>query len=280
MPSPSGANPSPDDLSKRVDQLEAAGSNNLVQIAVAVIGVLGTGIGVLTIVALFGGIKMLARFRGLGLPGTEGVATLPQSLLLSVGAEALLPALLVAVVAVLIVWFVPRRAPSEPNSRVRWIAAGEVLIAALAAALITAIVYILKEGFPETRGVGFVVLCAWAVVGGAAAWRAEQIGRRVLCLSLLFATILVVGALLTYWTTIGDPELRPAALAREGGRDLTGLWVARSGDWFYLAKADKREQGGEEMNRLVAVRASSVVAFAIGKTADIDEAKMRELQSF
>src|SRR4051812_1160664 len=64
------------------------------QIAAAVIGALGAGVGLLAFVTLIGGIARIASYRGLKVPGTESVAVLPNEALLAAGADHLVPALL------------------------------------------------------------------------------------------------------------------------------------------------------------------------------------------
>jgi hypothetical protein len=65
-----------------------------------------TGVGLLAFVALFGGAILWDRAEQAGLPGTEAVALMPRSLLLATGAHFLVGALLLAVIAVCVLWLI------------------------------------------------------------------------------------------------------------------------------------------------------------------------------
>jgi hypothetical protein len=68
------------------------GLNTIGMVAAAV----GGGIGVLGFVAFFGAAIVWARMDAAGLPGNEAVAVVPRSVLLSTGANFLVPSLLIA----------------------------------------------------------------------------------------------------------------------------------------------------------------------------------------
>lgn len=65
-----------------------------------VLGVIGTGIGVIGFVIFFGGFIVWTRFDAAGLPADEAVAQIPRNDLIVTGAGFLVPALLAALVAV------------------------------------------------------------------------------------------------------------------------------------------------------------------------------------
>jgi hypothetical protein len=279
-----------DKLERRIVELEASRSTNLVQLTSAVIGVLGTGIGILAIVTLFGGIKMLARLRAADLPATEGVANMQRELLLAVGADELVPIALVAISAVLLTWLVAsgtvrgrrlgghlrsqgdaagrpvqdrEREEATPGATGAWSA-----VAVVGPPLIVAAYFLLNAGWDAWA---LATMCLTAALGGAGARLAHIKNHRTAGLVLLSTMILVVGALMSYWTNLKNPEIRPAVLVRTDRPMLEGAWIARSGDWFYIGQFAKEDGSG--INRLLAVPVDAVTAFAVGQYEHPDKLK-------
>jgi hypothetical protein len=69
-----------------------------------VLAAVGTGIGVLGFVAAFGGAVLYIRADAAQLPATEAVAVIPREALVATGAALLVPALLLAVLSVLVLF--------------------------------------------------------------------------------------------------------------------------------------------------------------------------------
>lgn len=73
-----------------------AASDNGLSVVGMLLAAIGGGIGVLSFVAFFGAAILWVRMDQAGLPGNEAVALIPRSVLLSTGANFLVPSLLVA----------------------------------------------------------------------------------------------------------------------------------------------------------------------------------------
>jgi hypothetical protein len=70
-------------------------------LVVKVLGAVGTGIGALGFVTLFGGAILWVRANQAGLPANEAVAVIPKNVLVTTGASFLVPAVLLAMLVVL-----------------------------------------------------------------------------------------------------------------------------------------------------------------------------------
>jgi F0F1-type ATP synthase membrane subunit b/b' len=71
-----------------------------------VLGAIGTGVGVLGFVAFFGGAILWLRVERAGLPANDAIAQVPKSVLITTGANFLVPAFLIALLAVLAIFAV------------------------------------------------------------------------------------------------------------------------------------------------------------------------------
>jgi hypothetical protein len=92
-----------DEAAKEADQESKSAGQELV---LKVLGVIGTGIGVLGFVTFFGGAIIWVRADKAGLPATEAVAAIPRSVLVTTGATFLFPAFLIAAAVVAVVFLV------------------------------------------------------------------------------------------------------------------------------------------------------------------------------
>lgn len=95
---------------------ERRGGTSL-DLGLALIGAIGTGIGVLAIVTLAGGLASVARFRGVGLPGAEGAAVMPRQVLLALGADVIVPMVLAGSTVVLILFLID---PQLRSWKLQW----------------------------------------------------------------------------------------------------------------------------------------------------------------
>lgn len=89
------------DDSAHADGADATPATVILQVLAAI----GTGIGVLGFVILCGGAVTFIRLDAVGLPAAEGVAQVPREVLVTTGAELLVPAALAAIAAVAILYF-------------------------------------------------------------------------------------------------------------------------------------------------------------------------------
>ncbi|MEA2299616.1 MAG: hypothetical protein QOE44_151, partial [Solirubrobacteraceae bacterium] len=77
-----------------------AGSSKGQDLVLKVLGAVGTGIGILGFVTFFGGAILWLRAKAAGLPANEAVAVVPKGVLVATGASFLVPAVLLALLAV------------------------------------------------------------------------------------------------------------------------------------------------------------------------------------
>lgn len=113
------ATATPEEEPKGTDK-SAGGKDSGLSAVGMLVAAIGGGIGVLSFVAFFGAAILWVRLDQAGLPGNEAVALIPRSVLLSTGANFLVPSLLVAFgfTAILFVaesWTVSRSAKQLTN---------------------------------------------------------------------------------------------------------------------------------------------------------------------
>jgi hypothetical protein len=97
IPAPSAPQTSDPAKPSEADKAEATGSENLI---LKVLGAVGTGIGILGFVTFFGGAILWIRAEEAHLPANDVVSVIPNSVLVTTGASFLVPAVLIAALAV------------------------------------------------------------------------------------------------------------------------------------------------------------------------------------
>lgn len=244
---------------------------------VQVLGAVAAGIGVLGFVTFFGGAILWIRFDQAQLPANEAVALVPREVLLTTGASFLVPALMIALGAVLIVvliralheaWSSRRATPANQagnvtgfedlSARGRFAAEGAFLVFLLAAEIALVAPDEITVDWPRIglALVGIVTLTiSWLVL--------RSTGRLLWFGVALFAAVSTFIAATTYARTTDRPKLEPAALLREGEGPRTGFFVARNADYVYLGRglSTTGTPGGA---RLVAVPTADVTDLSIG----------------
>jgi hypothetical protein len=254
---------------------------------VQVLGVVAAGIGVLGFVTFFGGAILWIRFDQAELPANEAVAVVPREVLLTTGASFLVPALMLALAAVLAVVLLravrdtyfqrqPAVAPNRGSTpkpghhgsvtgfedfspRNRFLAEGAFLLGLLAVEVAWVAPEALTVSIPRTF---FLALFGFATL--AISWFVLHGTERVLWFGVaLFAAVSAFIAATTYVRTTDRPKLEPAALLRAGEGPRTGFFVARAADYVYLGRGNgtTRTPGGA---RLVAVPSADVTDLSIG----------------
>ena len=224
--------------------------------------VIGAAAGVTLFVTFIGGAILWARFHGLGLPADEAVAIVPRSVLISVGAGALAPAIILAgAVAFLAGLTKPLDETGQPRYHFAWIL--RLLLLAEIVALLWA---------PDELDIWpyKVAALAVAVFGAFGVWGAATRlqGYRPVAWTL-FAAVALVGGVNAYVTTLGVPEMEPAAVlfeseegtsTREG---VAGFYVGQTSDRLYIAPLTR---GGE-----------AALGEDVGVLLEIPRAKVRRL---
>lgn len=102
---PEGAKAKPSSPTEAAADPAPNGDGGL-SVAGIVLAAIGGGIGVLGFVAFFGGAILWVRMDEAGLPGNEAVAVIPRSVLLSTGANFLVPSLLAALAFVAVLYLI------------------------------------------------------------------------------------------------------------------------------------------------------------------------------
>jgi VIT1/CCC1 family predicted Fe2+/Mn2+ transporter len=105
MPQPPQGTPTPPSDDSKPNATKAQGDGGI-GVAGMVVAAVGGGVGVLGFVAFFGAAILWARLDEAGLPGNEAVAVIPRSVLLSTGANFLVPSLLAALAFVALLYLI------------------------------------------------------------------------------------------------------------------------------------------------------------------------------
>ena len=84
-----------------------------------VLGAIGTGVGVLGFVAFFGGAVLWLRAEKAHLPANDAVSVIPKSVLVTTGASFLVPAVLIALLAVVLIFavYIVANLPRQNSAR-------------------------------------------------------------------------------------------------------------------------------------------------------------------
>lgn len=252
------------------------------------LGFVAAGIGVLGFVTFFGAAILWIRYDQASLPANDAVAVVPREVLLTTGASFLVPALMLALAAVLAVLLF-RVALSELYARREQQAEStEVTVqptdsrsdaiglegmsrrqrfVAEAALLLTLFVMEIAFVAPDALAVSPLRTVLLLMVGFAtlaASWLVLRETRRLLWFGAsLFAAVSVFIAATTYVRTTDRPKLEPAALLLEGSGVRLGFYIARTPDYIYLGRgiSTTGTPGGA---RLLAIPNGRVTQFSVG----------------
>ncbi len=216
-----------------------------------VLAAVATGIGILGFVAFVGGAIEFGRLHKAGLPAEEALAVLPRANLISTGAVALVPALIFALGAALLVSLLQLGAEARYRKLGRASAGGGAIYAgstigrlwrllvepgargALVALAFT-VVAVLAVGDPGKLSFAWAVV-VYGLIGTAAAGLYAMVRRNVgyiwIGVAAFFAASFVAGTV-RYGETKTDLEVRPAAVLRNGN-PITGYFVAESSSEIY-----------------------------------------------
>ncbi|MDA0161262.1 DUF4131 domain-containing protein [Solirubrobacter ginsenosidimutans] len=249
-----------------------------------------TGAFVLGIATVAGGIVVAGQMRAVGLPGSEAVAALPRSALLTHGADALLPFVFLAV-GILATAFLtallfqrlhasPRRWlifvaivfcgvlfclqgwlagwwPPE-DARLPWL--GSFLIVLVGPLLLMAMALRLSS-----EGIRGLHSSSRTPVWRSNSWRAisPAVG------AMLAITTVSFGLAVSYPHAFHDPRARAAAvLLRSKPEIVTGAWIGTTKDWVligdisWFSRADCRYRCPAHT---ISIPRTDVAAFAYGK---------------
>ena len=194
-------------------------------LALKVLGAGAAGVGTLGLITGVGGAIMFERFSQAGLPAEQAVAVQPKTVLLAVGAEALIPLATTMLLVVAVYWILAKR-----------VSTGLFAVAAGAGAVLY---YLLVVSFSLNFHVLVPVLIATAVVCGLWTLLAAQtssIGARALILALATA---LLGCAIGLIRTVDAPKVRGAVvMLKNPPKVVAGIYVAETGEQIYLGQVE------------------------------------------
>lgn len=240
---------------------------------------LGAVAGIAALMTFAGGAMLWIRFSELRLPADQALSLLPERLLLTTGAHALVgPIALGIFAAVMLALLAPLR--DKGLGWVLWLALGVVGLFAL---VVVATLVWDFDRYPEQFFMVLTLLAAFIVVGAVARLAA----RRSTLAWTVFAAFVVCGAVLAVVRTSGAPKLEPVALLLDGRpQSIAGFYVGQTGDRVYVAplpgNGDPADPFADaEIDRIAEIRRDKVLGLVLGAPAGIrsDEPGREQAQS-
>jgi hypothetical protein len=253
-----------------------------------VLAAIGTGIGVIGFVTFIGGAVVWARLNAAGFPAAPALGVFPSQDLLVIGAETLVPQVIVALVTVLALALsyylavgaarlVHRRSADWLQSQAQGLPSGESS-AAMFVFIVTALGLMLLWFRDDLSGQQFLIAIGLVVVS---ALIAAAVGRSTRPFVYLAATTFVlVGVFesyVAYARESSDEKVRGAAVIRDNKKAVVGLFVAEGSERLYLARVS--DEGSDEIDiarsRLVGIAKDEVTDVAIADRKPIAEATLQ-----
>jgi hypothetical protein len=195
------------------------------ELVVKALGAGVAGIGTLGLIAGVGGAIMFERFSQAGLPAEQAVAAQPKTVLLAVGAEALIPLATTMLLLVAIYLVLARRLP---------IPTGFFAVAAGVGAILY---YLIVVSFSFKLHVLVEVVAATAVACTLWALLADPISSipvRALILAVITA---LLGCAIALIRTIDAPKVRGAVVVlAKSDKVVAGLYVAETSEQVYIGQ--------------------------------------------
>jgi len=256
-------------------------------LALKVVGASVAGIGTLGFVTAVGGAVTYVRFGRAGLAAEQAVAVQPKAVLLTLGAEALVPLALVIVFGIALFFLVdktwrsavsmiaPERIRKMPSSRAIIVSSG------LSGGVGAFVYYVLAVQFSFNTGSIWVIVdilvavILWMVL----ATRIQSFGARAVSLALLLALLATaIGLSRTY----NAPKVRGAAVVLgKSGKVIAGLFVAATSELVYLGEVTPSPTDGDLPRRgsgsIVALDRRDVTTIVLGSNQGLSTA-LRDAQ--
>lgn len=251
-------------------------------LALKVVGASVAGIGTLGFVTGVGGAVTYVRFGRAGLAAEQAVAVQPKAVLLTLGAEALVPLAVVIVFGVALFFTVEKawRATSQmiAPERVRRMRSSRTIIvtSGLSGGVGALIYYVLAVRFSFNGGSIWVVVdIAVAVVFWMIlATRIHSFPARVVALAVLLGLLATaIGLSRTY----SAPKVRGAAVVLgKSGKVVSGLFVAETSELVYLGEVTPSTADGDLPRRgsgsIVALDRHEVTTIVLGSNQGLSTA--------
>jgi hypothetical protein len=236
-----------------------------------------TGVGVVGLAALVGGLILTMRFEAARLPTEWAISVVPRTELITLGAEVLIPLTFALLLAFLLFRAAFVALPVDRHIRNHlWL---QLLVGTLFVLPAVLVYYFLASHHIAFDG--RLVLVVLIVLGGIAVCAVvgmpkpddHRWGWFALTVLLVIAG---VATGITWVRTYDTPQVRAAALVRSGDDDgIAGLFVAQTSDRVYLARVDhtgtaERGEGGS--GRLISVPLDQVSELSVGQNQTLPKA--------
>jgi hypothetical protein len=190
-----------------------------------VLGAGAAGLGTLGVVTGVGGAIMFERFSQAGLPAEQAVAVQSHTVLLAVGAEALIPLAVTTLLVLALYWRLTAKIPRP-------------LLAALGGAG-AILYYLIAVGFAPKAHVLVEVALATAIVCTAWTWMAGHTTRQDVHALLLAVGTMALGCAIGLIRTIDAPKVRGAVVVlSHPARVVAGIYVAENSEQVYLGQVE------------------------------------------
>jgi hypothetical protein len=255
-----------------------------------VLATVAAGVGVLGFVTFVGGAVAWARLNAAGFPAAPALGVIPSQDLLVIGAETLVPQVIVALVTVvaltllyLVSVLITRGIHEQTSKRMQTAArqakSGESSLAMFCFIAVALVVMLLLFKGDLTTGQFFVALGVVLVCALLAAAVGSRTRRFVYLAATSFILAGVFESYLAYSRESSDERVRGAAVIRDNRKAVAGIFVAESSGRVYLARVSETgtdDAGGNHLDvarsRLVGIAKDEVSDVAIGDRKPIREA--------
>jgi hypothetical protein len=204
-------------------------------LALKALGAGAAGLGTLGLVAGVGGAIMFERFSQANLPAEQAVAVQPRTVLLAVGAEALIPMVTAMLLVVALYWIAAMRL--KIPSRFFAVAAGFGVIAYY----LVVVDFSFKLHVLALVVLVTVVACGlWTMLAGLT----SSIGARALVLAILTALLASAIGLIR---TVDAPKLRAAVVVlTKPSKIVGGIFVAQTSEQVFLGQVALAKAGSDD----------------------------------
>lgn len=244
-----------------------AGARSGSPVVTIALQLLGAVAGIAALMTFAGGAMLWLRFDELRLPADQALSLLPERLLLTTGAHALIGPIAIGVFsAVMLTLAWPLRATKRRS--VFWL----LLWAIVAASVLTVGMLVWDfDRFPEQLVMLAVLVAALSI----AIIVARVAAHRSTLAWTVFAAFIVCGAVLSVVRTSGAPKLEPVALLLDGRpQSIAGFYVGQTSDRVYVAplpgNGDPTDPLADaEIDRLVEIRRDKVLGLLMGAPTGI-----------
>jgi hypothetical protein len=246
-----------------------------------VLATIGTGIGIIGFVVFVGGLIVWGRLNGAGFPAAPALSVFPKQDLLVIGAQTLVPQVLVALASVLVlsvIYLIVRNWSSRVGEAEAVLLAGQsTKLSAIGMFLfvfftLLATVLIFKG---DLDGAELWYALLGVVVGAVIAATVSSVTHRFVYLATTsFVLVGVLMSFLAYWRARDDKQVRGAALIRTDHTAVRGLFLTEGAGRVYLAevKLDDDDQIIDRFSRIIGIDKAQVSDLAIAGAKPVDKA--------